>query len=133
MGKWHLSATKCRRKPFFPQVLGSAHHAGRTKTAKPAQRPNWIELPYGGKRIVGIGANEANRAHDNHKNYSQHHRIVGDGLALYPLARVHAADRTYITSQAFVWTNGDDYESDERGRHTKYRWVTACVQKPESP
>ena len=41
------------------------------------------------------------------------HRYSEATMPSILLARVHAADRTYITSQAFVWTNGDDYESDE--------------------
>ena len=38
--------------------------------------------------IVGVRANESDRAHDDYQNYSQHHRILGDILATFILPKL---------------------------------------------
>ncbi len=65
---------------------------------RPARRVHRVLLNRacdGGERIIGVAADQTNRADNEYQDYSQHHRIFRDVLALFVLPKLKGEVKRY--------------------------------------
>src|SRR6266550_5499455 len=74
---------------------------------RPARRVHRVLLNRacdGGERIIGVAADQTNRADNEYQDYSQHHRIFRDVLALFVLPKLKGEVKHYTPFLAGVFS-----------------------------
>jgi len=74
---------------------------------RPARRVHGVLLNRacdGGECIIGVAADQTNRADNEYQDYSQHHRIFRDVLALFVLPKLKGEVKHYTPFLAGVFS-----------------------------
>src|SRR5205807_7096110 len=97
-----IAAPGCA-SPFYGQKRKRSHGV-RMRPARRVHRVLLNRACDGGERIIGVAADQTNRADNEYQDYSQHHRIFRDVLALFVLPKLKGEVKHYTPFLAGVFS-----------------------------